>query len=99
MQKKEALSFSLDHSGKYSYKYILIIILWQSQLFELSSVPAGTIEHKDRPYKPVYVFTQLDVDGGKIIYRPPSTPPHLQELYPYSFAGRQHIPVVLAYRN
>uniref|UniRef100_A0A8D0CH89 Fraser extracellular matrix complex subunit 1 n=1 Tax=Scleropages formosus TaxID=113540 RepID=A0A8D0CH89_SCLFO len=44
-------------------------------------------EHKDRPYKPVTTFTQADINSGKIIYRPPSTPPHLQELYPYSFLG------------
>ncbi|KAL4623271.1 extracellular matrix protein FRAS1, partial [Arapaima gigas] len=53
----------------------------------------GTVEHKNRPYKPVNTFTQADVNGGKIIYRPPSTPPHLQELYQYSFIGEQSLVV------
>ncbi|XP_023814674.1 extracellular matrix protein FRAS1 isoform X2 [Oryzias latipes] len=45
----------------------------------------GTIEHRDRPYTAVMRFTQADVDNGKIIYRPPPAPAHLQELYQYSF--------------
>uniref|UniRef100_A0A3P9GZH8 Fraser extracellular matrix complex subunit 1 n=1 Tax=Oryzias latipes TaxID=8090 RepID=A0A3P9GZH8_ORYLA len=47
----------------------------------------GTIEHRDRPYTAVMRFTQADVDNGKIIYRPPPAPAHLQELYQYSFIG------------
>ncbi|XP_023676521.2 extracellular matrix organizing protein FRAS1 isoform X1 [Paramormyrops kingsleyae] len=73
-----ALSFVDIETPSENLVYDITVPLTQEQ---------GTIEHKDRPYKPVYVFTQLDIDGGKIIYRPPSTPPHLQELYPYSFAG------------
>ncbi|XP_069025425.1 extracellular matrix organizing protein FRAS1 isoform X2 [Embiotoca jacksoni] len=45
----------------------------------------GAIEHRDRPYTPAKHFTQADVNGGKIIYRPPQAPSHLQELYQYSF--------------
>uniref|UniRef100_A0AAX7TTD3 VWFC domain-containing protein n=1 Tax=Astatotilapia calliptera TaxID=8154 RepID=A0AAX7TTD3_ASTCA len=45
----------------------------------------GTIEHRDRPYTHVQHFTQADVNNGKIIYRPPQAPSHLQELYQYSF--------------
>ncbi|XP_061672611.1 extracellular matrix protein FRAS1 isoform X3 [Syngnathoides biaculeatus] len=45
----------------------------------------GTIEHRDRPYMAVKHFTQADVDKGKIVYRPPQAPSHLQELYQYSF--------------
>ncbi|KAF3695350.1 Extracellular matrix protein FRAS1 Precursor [Channa argus] len=45
----------------------------------------GAIEHRDRPYKAVKQFTQADVNNGKIIYRPPPAPSHLQELYQYSF--------------
>uniref|UniRef100_A0A8C1C520 Fraser extracellular matrix complex subunit 1 n=1 Tax=Cyprinus carpio carpio TaxID=630221 RepID=A0A8C1C520_CYPCA len=45
----------------------------------------GTLEHRDRPYHHVRLFTQADVDSGKIIYRPPQAPSHLQELYQYSF--------------
>ncbi|XP_037832589.1 extracellular matrix protein FRAS1 isoform X2 [Kryptolebias marmoratus] len=45
----------------------------------------GAIEHRDRPYKPVKSFTQADVDDGKMIYRPPPAPAHLQELYQFSF--------------
>uniref|UniRef100_A0A3Q3MY85 Fraser extracellular matrix complex subunit 1 n=1 Tax=Mastacembelus armatus TaxID=205130 RepID=A0A3Q3MY85_9TELE len=47
----------------------------------------GAIEHRDRPYKPVKHFTQADVNNGKIVYRPPPAPSHLQELYQYSFIG------------
>uniref|UniRef100_A0A8P4K7M3 Fraser extracellular matrix complex subunit 1 n=1 Tax=Dicentrarchus labrax TaxID=13489 RepID=A0A8P4K7M3_DICLA len=47
----------------------------------------GAIEHRDRPYTPVKHFTQADVNNGKIIYRPPQAPSHLQELYQYSFIG------------
>lgn len=48
----------------------------------------GTIEHRDRPHTHVQHFTQADVNNGKIIYRPPQAPSHLQELYQYSFTGR-----------
>ncbi|XP_071779938.2 extracellular matrix organizing protein FRAS1 [Centroberyx gerrardi] len=47
----------------------------------------GAIEHLDRPYKAVKHFTQADVNNGKIVYRPPPAPSHLQELYQYSFIG------------
>uniref|UniRef100_A0A4W4DQF0 VWFC domain-containing protein n=1 Tax=Electrophorus electricus TaxID=8005 RepID=A0A4W4DQF0_ELEEL len=47
----------------------------------------GTLEHGDRPYSHVRVFTQADVDAGRISYRPPPAPSHLQELYQYSFTG------------
>lgn len=47
----------------------------------------GTIEHRDRPHTHVQHFTQADVNNGKIIYRPPQAPSHLQELYQYSFTG------------
>lgn len=47
----------------------------------------GAIEHRDRPDTPVKYFTQADVNNGKIIYRPPQAPSHLQELYQYSFIG------------
>uniref|UniRef100_A0AAV2MQE8 Uncharacterized protein n=1 Tax=Knipowitschia caucasica TaxID=637954 RepID=A0AAV2MQE8_KNICA len=47
----------------------------------------GVLEHRDSPYSAVSRFTQSDVDKGKIIYRPPHAPSHLQELYTYSFTG------------
>uniref|UniRef100_A0A3Q2DG67 Fraser extracellular matrix complex subunit 1 n=1 Tax=Cyprinodon variegatus TaxID=28743 RepID=A0A3Q2DG67_CYPVA len=47
----------------------------------------GVIEHRDRPLQAVKHFTQADVNNGKIIYRPPPAPSHLQELYQYSFTG------------
>ncbi|KAK5909396.1 hypothetical protein CesoFtcFv8_003328 [Champsocephalus esox] len=47
----------------------------------------GAIEHVDRPNTPVTHFTQADVNNGKILYRPPPAPSHLQELYQYSFIG------------
>ncbi|XP_046698206.1 extracellular matrix protein FRAS1 [Silurus meridionalis] len=47
----------------------------------------GTLEHADRPYSHLRFFTQADVDTGKIIYRPPQAPSHMQELYQYSFTG------------
>ncbi|KAM3867993.1 extracellular matrix organizing protein FRAS1 [Diretmus argenteus] len=47
----------------------------------------GAIEHRDRPQKAVTYFTQADVNNGKIVYRPPPAPSHLQELYQYSFIG------------
>ncbi|XP_073717143.1 extracellular matrix organizing protein FRAS1 [Misgurnus anguillicaudatus] len=47
----------------------------------------GAVEHRDKPYQHVRLFTQADVDSGKIIYRPPQAPSHLQELYQYSFTG------------
>ncbi|KAA8592453.1 hypothetical protein FQN60_017908, partial [Etheostoma spectabile] len=47
----------------------------------------GAIEHRDRPNLPVKHFTQADVNNGKLIYRPPQAPSHLQELYQYSFIG------------
>lgn len=48
---------------------------------------SGAIEHRDRPNTPAKFFTQADVNNGKIIYRPPPAPSHLQELYQYSFIG------------
>ncbi|XP_051540724.1 extracellular matrix organizing protein FRAS1-like [Myxocyprinus asiaticus] len=47
----------------------------------------GAVEHRDRPYHHVRLFTQADVNSGKIIYRPPQAPSHLQELYQYTFTG------------
>ncbi|KAJ8398108.1 hypothetical protein AAFF_G00431850 [Aldrovandia affinis] len=47
----------------------------------------GTLEHRDRPYVPLNFFTQADINHGKIVYRPPLAPAHLQELYQYSFTG------------
>ncbi|XP_034027090.1 extracellular matrix protein FRAS1 [Thalassophryne amazonica] len=47
----------------------------------------GVIEHRDRPFTAVEHFTQADVNNGKIIYRPPRAPAHLQELYQYTFTG------------
>ncbi|XP_072243382.1 extracellular matrix organizing protein FRAS1 isoform X1 [Leuresthes tenuis] len=47
----------------------------------------GAIEHRDRPYTAVKHFSQADVNSGKIIYRPPAAPSHLQELYQYAFIG------------
>lgn len=47
----------------------------------------GAIEHRDRPNTPVKYFTQADVNSGKLVYRPPQAPSHLQELYQYSFIG------------
>ena len=51
---------------------------------------SGAIEHRDQPYTPVKHFTQADVNNGKLIYRPPQAPSHLQELYQYSFIGETH---------
>ncbi|XP_045551338.1 extracellular matrix organizing protein FRAS1 isoform X3 [Salmo salar] len=45
----------------------------------------GSVEHRDRPYNPVSFFSQADVNQGRILYRPPQAPSHLQELYQYSF--------------
>ncbi|XP_072289092.1 extracellular matrix organizing protein FRAS1, partial [Eucyclogobius newberryi] len=47
----------------------------------------GVLEHRARPHAAASRFTQADVDGGQIIYRPPRAPSHLQELYTYSFTG------------
>lgn len=55
-----------------------------------AAFPSGAIEHRSRPYTPVKHFTQADVNNGKIIYRPPQAPSHLQELYQYSFIGKIH---------
>lgn len=55
---------------------------------------AGAIEHVDRPNTPVTHFTQADVNNGKILYRPPPAPSHLQELYQYSFIGETHTQLV-----
>ncbi|TSN86075.1 Extracellular matrix protein FRAS1 [Bagarius yarrelli] len=58
-----------------------------AQTFTIGVMPQtpGTLEHKERPNTHVLFFTQADVDAGKIIYRPPQAPSHLQELYQYSF--------------
>ncbi|XP_048640749.1 extracellular matrix organizing protein FRAS1 isoform X2 [Marmota marmota marmota] len=47
----------------------------------------GIIEHRDQPHSPIRYFTQEDVNQGKIMYRPPSAAPHLQEIMAFSFAG------------
>ncbi|KAM8885583.1 extracellular matrix organizing protein FRAS1 isoform 1-T2 [Spinachia spinachia] len=47
----------------------------------------GAIEHVERPHAALQLFTQAEVDQGKLVYRPPRAPPHLQELYQYSFIG------------
>ncbi|XP_048220046.1 extracellular matrix organizing protein FRAS1 isoform X2 [Perognathus longimembris pacificus] len=47
----------------------------------------GIIEHRDQPHSPIQYFTQEDVNQGKILYRPPSAAPHLQEIMAFSFAG------------
>ncbi|XP_071003248.1 extracellular matrix organizing protein FRAS1-like, partial [Oncorhynchus clarkii lewisi] len=47
----------------------------------------GSVEHRDRPYNSVSFFTQADVNQGRILYRPPQAPSHLQEHYQYSFTG------------
>ncbi|XP_039614478.1 extracellular matrix protein FRAS1 isoform X1 [Polypterus senegalus] len=47
----------------------------------------GTIENIDRPNHPAEFFTQADINQGKVVYRPPMAPSHIQELYPYSFTG------------
>lgn len=33
----------------------------------------GTIEHLERPYSPLELFTQADVNAEKVVYRPPPT--------------------------
>ncbi|XP_073898026.1 extracellular matrix organizing protein FRAS1 isoform X2 [Castor canadensis] len=47
----------------------------------------GIIEHRDQPHSPIRYFTQEDINQGKILYRPPSAAPHLQEIMAFSFAG------------
>ncbi|ELW63934.1 Extracellular matrix protein FRAS1 [Tupaia chinensis] len=47
----------------------------------------GIIEHRDQPLSPIRYFTQDDINQGKIMYRPPTAAPHLQELMAFSFAG------------
>ncbi|CAH6883331.1 Fras1 [Phodopus roborovskii] len=47
----------------------------------------GVIEHRDQPHSPIRYFTQEDINGGKIVYRPPAAAPHLQEIMAYSFVG------------
>ncbi|KAK2507745.1 hypothetical protein MC885_004162, partial [Smutsia gigantea] len=47
----------------------------------------GIIEHRDHPHSPIRYFTQEDINQGKIMYRPPTAAPHLQEIMTFSFAG------------
>ncbi|XP_070250414.1 extracellular matrix organizing protein FRAS1 [Myotis yumanensis] len=47
----------------------------------------GIIEHRDQPHSPIRYFTQEDINQGKIMYRPPTAAPHLQEIMAFSFAG------------
>lgn len=61
-------------------------LMSEAQTFPFLS-PSGAIEHRERPNIPVKHFTQADVNNGKIVYRPPAAPSHLQELYQYSFIG------------
>lgn len=63
--------------------------LFEVNLF-LCCLSSGAIEHRDAPNTAVKHFTQADVNNGKIIYRPPQAPSHLQELYQYSFTGEMH---------
>ncbi|KPP66085.1 hypothetical protein Z043_115451, partial [Scleropages formosus] len=46
----------------------------------------GTIEHKDKPYIPVYTFTQADVNNGRVLYRPPPGQSSLSKLHRCSFS-------------
>lgn len=61
-----------------------------SILMSISSSP-GIIEHRDRPHSPVQYFTQEDINQGRIMYRPPAAPPHLQEIMAFSFAGNASV--------
>ncbi|XP_054995058.1 extracellular matrix organizing protein FRAS1 [Sorex araneus] len=47
----------------------------------------GTIEYKDQPHSPIRYFSQEDVNQGRVLYRPPTAAPHLQEIMAFSFAG------------
>ncbi|XP_013371586.1 PREDICTED: extracellular matrix protein FRAS1 isoform X1 [Chinchilla lanigera] len=47
----------------------------------------GVIEHRDQPLSPIRYFTQEDLNQGRIVYRPPSAAPHLQELTAFPFTG------------
>ncbi|KAM9238088.1 extracellular matrix organizing protein FRAS1 [Dugong dugon] len=47
----------------------------------------GIIEHRDQPHSPIRYFTQEDINQGKILYRPPTAAPYLQEIMAFSFAG------------
>uniref|UniRef100_A0A8C4Z636 Fraser extracellular matrix complex subunit 1 n=1 Tax=Gadus morhua TaxID=8049 RepID=A0A8C4Z636_GADMO len=73
-----ALSFIDSESPSHKLIYNITTPLMPGQ---------GAIEHRDVPYQAVRFFSQADVDDGKILYRPPSAPAHLQELYQYSFTG------------
>uniref|UniRef100_A0A8C6YA37 VWFC domain-containing protein n=1 Tax=Naja naja TaxID=35670 RepID=A0A8C6YA37_NAJNA len=47
----------------------------------------GMVEHRDKPFIPVTTFTQMDINNGKIVYRPPTAGPHIRELMEFSFTG------------
>nr|XP_023408991.1 extracellular matrix protein FRAS1 [Loxodonta africana] len=73
-------SLSFVNSGKPSGKiiYNITLPLHPNQ---------GIIEHRDQPHSPIRYFTQEDINQGKILYRPPTAAPYLQEIMTFSFAG------------
>ncbi|KAG8515151.1 Extracellular matrix protein FRAS1, partial [Galemys pyrenaicus] len=78
MIQPHSLSFANSERSSGNIIYNITLPLHPSQ---------GTIEHKDQPHSAIRYFTQDDINQGKIMYRPPSAAPHLQELMPFSFAG------------
>ena len=49
----------------------------------------GTIEHLDRPYSPLELFTQADLNAEKVVYRsPPTEVGSVEQQYQFMFTGK-----------
>ena len=58
----------------------------------------GSLEHVERPFKPVRSFTQDDVNNNRIIYRPPEREIGDREMeFTFYFTGKDS--VILAYQQ
>lgn len=90
-QPESTSSWRIKGSRQWERQLMSLVIQLVIQNYCWCSCPVsfspGIIEHRDQPHSPIRYFTQEDINQGKIMYRPPTAAPHLQEIMAFSFAG------------